>query len=237
MKKLLFLFFILFNGITAQANHNYKTGDRLYIWALNGLKLRPSPSADNKHIKILQKGTSIKVLEKTDISHNEMLDIERDPAAPELIYEPVELKGHWVRVITEQNDTGYIIDNYLLPLKFAKESAPDNIALPIHILKSKTLLQKECDGEDLCIEIDYQMDQNINCRMQHGGVWSKVIYTLPKFTINELLIIFACAYDNFKGLYISAFEKNRIEITDELNCRFIFNIQKGYVTLEEQCAC
>jgi len=237
MNKLIILLFLIINAGQSHATCQYRIGDQLYVWSLNGLKLRSGASTNSMQVGIINKGEKVTVISKTDLHHDEIIKIEGDPEKPDLHYEPFLFKGKWVQVVTSKSDTGYIIDNYLLPVVYTHSKHPDNIALHVKILQSKTLFKKDCDGEELCLKINYSMDKNINCLMQQGGVWTSVLYTFPKLTLNEVLLIFSAAYQNFKGLYISSFEEGKLELSDESNCRYIFKIYKDKITLEELCTC
>jgi len=52
----LLLFFISKNSIA----NNYHEGDTLYVWAVNGLKLRKGPSLDFPIIKKLKYGEKVR---------------------------------------------------------------------------------------------------------------------------------------------------------------------------------
>ena len=92
---------LMCSEMTSQ-NLNYSIGDKLYTYALSGLKLREQPTLNSKVLHVIEFGQKVQI---TDIIKNENEErIEID-----------NIKGNWV-AIKFNEIKGYVFDGYLSKL-------------------------------------------------------------------------------------------------------------------------
>ena len=101
----LLLFFISKNSIA----NNFQEGDTLYVWAVNGLKLRKGPSLDFPIIKKLNYGEKVKVIDGLNDTYRMSIKvIDREGSKNDF-----EIKGNWIKIKLVDDTEGYIYDGYL----------------------------------------------------------------------------------------------------------------------------
>lgn len=118
MRKL--ILFLLLAGIALPvfAIRQYKAGDKLYVLAANGLSLREGPDISNRKLANLKHGAVLTVLAE---------DLLKYPFAI-TEFSGYEIEGHWVKVQTWDDKTGYVFDGYL-----SRYQAPKKVLLTDHL--------------------------------------------------------------------------------------------------------
>ncbi len=112
------LFFILLISIPALGlSQQYRSGDTLYVWNLDGALLRPQPSFSSGVKDSLQFGTPL-VIKSV---------LRNKPVAEKVVNTSVRLKGFWIKAKTGEK-TGYIFggDCYTLnplPMRGGEKSS------------------------------------------------------------------------------------------------------------------
>src|SRR5690349_17434326 len=120
---LLFILLIVF-GRAAQAADNYAPGDSLYVWATSGLTLRTEVSTKAPRVRTIKFGELVKINENTSVKYNVKL-VSKGSEDPLILY------GQWVKVSVDDTLVGYIIDQYLLPIKPQRPDQGDALHLKL----------------------------------------------------------------------------------------------------------
>lgn len=99
----------------ANIDRSYK-----YVWAINGLNLRESPSTKSKLLSLIPYGKSVDVLEITEKSYiNNFINNGGEEK------HPILLKNQWVKIKYEDR-IGYVIDGYLLEMETPRKKELPN---------------------------------------------------------------------------------------------------------------
>lgn len=80
-------------------SQNYKNGDTLFVWSIDGTSLMSNPSSTSTKLRTLELGASIVVTDQD-------LGIVKDQLKIDEIF---ELNGHWVKVMID-NYEGFVFD-------------------------------------------------------------------------------------------------------------------------------
>lgn len=94
----------------------YKEGQKLYVWAVNGMNFREEGKSDGKVISLLSYGTEVEVMGQSD--KVEYTYVLKNPSKSYYsegsnLPKPVTLNGYWLKVRVGDT-TGYVFDKLLL---------------------------------------------------------------------------------------------------------------------------
>lgn len=231
MKEILILIIVTIISFEVIAADNYVVGQKLYVWAKNGLNLREGTSTTYPINQKLLFAEEIIVLEKRE----EIYKVK----AINHPNQPIILKGNWVKIKSKNGIIGYVIDQYLLSLK--PNSSPTNRKLNLQLIKVDSIQQipehKSLDGKDKIGILKKNYDGGIVEEEEiSGGMWTSSKYTFPNFTIEEVLIIFSSSWNNYKELEVLTNWKNKVDITDKETCTIKLKFEKNKVIAEIFCA-
>lgn len=213
MKKRLLLPLWLLLPCLALANHNYATGDTLYVWAMPELNLRSAPSPVAPLVGKLSYGARVTVTSPPDslfiyAFSVEMFKLDTSAQAGwrgfwgggQPAYNSIDMNGHWVKV-NWKGLNGYVFDGYLSRLPaiqyhqatgpgldpmvgyLQRESFKDYAAREFGIL--------EAFGNDtLYDEHDHRFARYVFrggiINMEEGGSnWSSSQFVLPGYSLED----------------------------------------------------
>ena len=233
---ILILIFVQFN---AKAADNYAIGDTLYVWAKSGLNLRKGPSARALKNGGVMFGAYVIIEEKTKVGFNvdgvadfHQTNISR-PSNPIIFY------GNWVKVTTEEGSEGFVIDQYLLPIKPNIQYEADATILPLELLHSDTVYAREeiTDGEGLNYRINQSYDGDVKVCLEQGGVWSGEVYLFNGRSIEEVLVILAIPHNGFEDILVEKYWPNEIILSFEGVCEYKITKFEETVRVDILCSC
>ncbi len=232
-----FLIFItsLFT-INLSAADNYNIGDQLYIWAKSGLKLREQADKKSKALGVLKFGEEVTVIDFTDKIYNAEIIAAAYSEYESKKIPPLTLKGKWVKIISSSGQEGYIIDEYLLKLKPNK--IKEQWAEPFILIKSDTTYRNSnVGGEQLMYKYKSKYEYGIKSYGSMTGVGGSEIFTIPDFTLDEVIILLSASCNNYENFTIQDFGKSYVSLHDDGICEYFFSQKKGYVELTISCSC
>ena len=102
MKKLLLI--LLFVPLVSLGQMDY------YVSAKGGLNIREAPEAKAKKVSTLSYGTFVSIESRTDIKLT-IKDTDKRTGVKK------QIEGEWVKIISENNISGYVFDGYLIQFK------------------------------------------------------------------------------------------------------------------------
>ncbi len=238
-KLILPFIFLLISSAVFGSDH-YKIGDKLYIWARNGINLRKGPGTKYTVIKSLAFGDSVIILD----SCRETYNVNAIPSAtfiqdPKQVADPLILKGHWVKVTIDTMHTGYVIDQYLLPLKpvniFSQFVFEDNF-FQIRSVDTTYDNPIELHGNKsrYCIQVNYDLGiTRFSCK---GEQESGYDYQFPGFSIEEVIVFFNNAYNNFLDCYVLKNWKDNL-VFQESTCTWTIRTKDNITSVSMECHC
>jgi len=197
---------------TSLGSDNYKTGDSLFVWAPNGLRLRSEPNTKSTIITTLKFGQRVTIIQKTDLKFNVNYNSEPWIDTSNNKVDPIILYGNWVKVSVDSNLVGYVIDQYLLAIE-PNRNINEWVLKPI---KTDTISNLEYlpDGSHSNLVIKTTYNHDIIGIGTTGENWGGTFYTFPKFTIEEVLVFFFFAKQETTKYSIESNKKDEILFTD-----------------------
>ena len=227
-------------SLSSLATDTYKRGDYLFVWAQSGLNLRHSPTTKSAKIRTLSFGQKVTVVERMDISYEMEMISSAKFEGMDKSFPALKMKGHWVRVATDDGESGYVIDQYLLKFEPAERNSESESLLNLSTRRVDTLFQKpqRDAGEGLYLTVKSYHDHGVEAISKMGGVWGETCYTIPNSSMEEVLIMFSSSYNNYEGFLVYKKEENRIFLSsnDEL-CSYSFVQKEGFVEFRTACSC
>jgi len=112
-----------FNAIRTKVdsvqNSRYNPWDTMFVWSKRGLNLRSEPNTKSKIVDRIPFGTEVIIINKSDIKYSDdMVDNSSSRQSHYGSYtKPFIVEGNWVRIVTKTGTIGFVIDQYLLPIK------------------------------------------------------------------------------------------------------------------------
>lgn len=197
---------ILFLGLFAQSIDLFAfgTGDTLFVWARNGLKIKESPNTSSKVVCNIPFGTPITIKEKTDFTFN-MVEVKgAKPTEYSMKTDPIILYGNWVKIVTSSGKTGYTIDQYYRKEKpySLKCNNYSGLNLEVRSIDTSYISPIRFDGDGLNLIIKKKYEHGIENEERLGGCWWSSTYELPNFSVSETLVLFGCSYHAYKEFYV-----------------------------------
>ena len=212
-----FILTLIFTQLIAKGADNYAVGDTLYVWAESGLNLREAPGAKELKTGGVMFGDFVIVAEKTEIPFNVEGITYFDEDDPSRSGDPVILYGNWVKVKTEAGNIGYVIDQYLLPIKPVSRTVVGRVSvLPLALLNTDTVFAKEKNEKSgkPNYSINQRYDGDVKVRLEYEGSGSLEVYQFYGRSIEEVLVI----------LSVSDYRPEKVRVErywpDELILRF-----------------
>lgn len=230
---------VLLNSTLAFAADDYKIGDKLYVWAKNGLNVRTGAGTDFEVLTNADFGAQVIVLEKTDVAY-QLAAITKVYISQQDHTKPLYFDGNWVKIRTENGDEGYVIDQYLLKVKpFQKkisEKYKDDYKLNIQSLSVDTISKKIVDGGVISFTKLEFFEYGITHVLITGDTDFDELHYLPNFSLEEAMILFSNAWDH-PYAEISKSSKTEIYFYPTEMCDYIFTHEDGFVKVYFSCSC
>jgi len=206
-KKFIFLFLIFsttpifsqYYGRTEYCN----SGDSLYSWALNGLKLREAPKTDTRVLITIPYGELLVV----DSIVNEAIEIE--------MIEPIKIDDMWTKSYSHKDCMvkvrykgylGFVYKGFLSVLKPADLNEEEINSLTQYFKNNYAKLDSyTTDDYDLSVE-EYIFKNRISYYSVYGRGCGGVTYVMPNILFQEgiLLLKYFMSKRDFDKWYISS---------------------------------
>lgn len=232
-----YLIVILFCSFlnTAYCADNYQVGDKLYVWAKNGLNIRKGHSSKSSRLGTISFGDSVRVVEKTQYNYN-AIGVTNSDRSQNL--DNIILYGNWVKVENSNGQIGYVIDQYLIRIRPYLPAKELNSSLYLKELNRDTLFCRVPfrDGESLNIRTEVAYEFGVTNLIESGGVWNSNVTTFPNFTIEEVLILMSFDEEESDFRIITNWP-NKIEFHDDGLCSIKIEKIDNEVIVTVFCSC
>jgi hypothetical protein len=221
------------------ASDNYKIGDSLFVWASSGLNVRNGPGTNFNIKSKLVFGSKVQIIKKTNKHFNIKGISKVNPNAYIKNTEPVIFKGNWVEIKTESGLTGFVIDQYLINLKPFNKLKIKSFVLNLDYISYDTtnirLLEHEGGLKEYKTKTVY--NKNIVATSTFGGYTGEVVFTFKNYSIEEVLIIFSSAFNNYEEYVVDKNWENEIDFSDYEMCYFTVRKEGSTVIFSYGCSC
>ncbi|MBK9984033.1 MAG: SH3 domain-containing protein [Saprospiraceae bacterium] len=220
------------------ADH-YKIGDQLYVWARNGINVRKGPGTNYPIIKAIAFGDSVIISDTTLMRYNlTAIEANMEQDSNHKV-DPLILRGYWVKITFGLNLSGYVIDQYLLSIKPGNLNGQD--AYELNFLKIiaidttwKNPVKNHGNEPHYCLRITF--DKNITRSSCPSEMGSDVGYEFPGFSIEEVVIFFSSALNNFNDCYVYTNWKEKLVIQQEI-CTWTIINKNDTIVVYNYCNC
>lgn len=126
---------LIFIAATTFAAGQYKPGDKVNVWLIDGVKLYASPKALAKVITTIPYGQQVNIITEAGASDKKTMLLET-MATPK----PYALNGYWVKV-SSAGKTGYVFDGYLSKMPCFKINTNSTEELSAYMQRNFGLLK------------------------------------------------------------------------------------------------
>ena len=231
MKKYIPLFII---AISFAFNAHASSSPFHYIWAKSGLNVRVAPGTHQKIIEKAPFGDSLTLLSYTGVSYNvtgiQNIDSTQYYTSRPERKAPFILYGEWVEVYTSSGKIGFVINQYLLPLRpyenewiRLKEISNDTIINDIHGFDARYLHKKYEGG--------------ISSDMYINEKYYDETFIFPNMSIQDVFVILTVDMSYQKRLIVRKNWSKSLRYSDGEMCEFNIEQMDGFVRLIWSCSC
>jgi len=205
-----------------------------YVWADSGLNLRQGPGTDQPIVEKIAFGDSIEILRVTDETYN-ITGIKQVDSTQYYFtrYErkaPFILYGHWVEVLTSTGNVGYVVSQYLLPIRPAI-----NQDLRLLELSSDTISVVEQDYTQRFFVRHFDKGASASQYINDKGYEES--FTFPDMSIQEVFVLLASSWGNFNNGTVGKNWKSELYFNDGELCEISILQKDGYVYATISCYC
>jgi len=205
-----------------------------YVWADSELNVRQGPGTDQVVIEKIAFGDSVQVLAETDRSYN-ISGIQKVDSTQRYFtrYErkaPFILYGKWVEVLTSTGNIGYVVDQYLLPLR---PSSSEGIRL--EMISVDTVTKVYDDYEQRFIVSQYAGGVSTSDLINEKGYEES--FTFPNMSIQDAFVILASNWRDFDNAVVTKNWKGELYFNDGELCDISIIQHDGYVVAFVSCYC
>lgn len=223
-------------SLNTHASDQYSIGDTLYLWSKRGFKLREEPSLNARVLAVLPPGARVVIQGTSDTPqhitafHNvEEVDPPHSGNAPKILY------GNWVLIQSDEGQTGYVIDQYLLDLKPVDYKGYVPYGLRLEMINCDTIGSIDSIYYQI-VEIHTQYSDGIDLTVYLNEKGSDAVYFFPGKSIEEVLIIFKYSRAAMDHAHVSRNWVNELWFRVEL-CEFVFVQTSTGVKVTVGCYC
>lgn len=229
----------ILTSVSMRGGDQYQVDDTLYLWCKRGFKLRERPAMDAKVISILSSAAQVTVVYKTDTPIH-----IRGFWKPSWAKAPLPgrhhkiLYGSWVCVRTKAGDVGFVLDQYLLKLRPAREHDSEYLSLKIPIEHRDTIrfVRDEANGYTELLEIKTRYLGGIVVHNFGNSKGSEAEYVFPNLTIEEVVVILRYSTDGFEHCEVLRNWPNELWV-QQGGCHYRMIRSEGIIKVSVGCYC
>ena len=200
MNKLLVLIIICTHSLMSLAIGDYQKGEKVYVWAASGLKMRNEAAIKSQVLQTLDYGVEVEI---SDDSIKQKV-FEANVPKTDTLKGNWALKGHWVKIKFKEKG-GYVFDAYLSKMLPFKRNTQHFFETKVDYLqrvygkpKHKSYKTKKQNFEFENDDFYYQKDI-IRYEVYGDGCFDHAI-EIPNISLEEAyLFLKALFYEDDKG--------------------------------------
>lgn len=181
--RLFVMALVIFHALPLSAQStDYKPGDTLYAWAVNGMMLRAEPSLDGKVIMKLTFGQHVvvKEIEERDVSYEILPSVNHK----NLTFPAITVTGNFIKIINSGKE-GYVFGGLLSRLKPMNDDEKVEAYFSRIFGILKVLADVKSDSSDARFKrILYANGTTLQHENGNENWWSH-LYLIPDITVRE----------------------------------------------------